>query len=183
MGPWDVLSTLFKISSWLTNIFIITINPVTLIPVYDPTFLFIGSLSFGDMRWSLMVFDGSSKISSPKPYIVVPYYQGLSESYKNICKQYGIDVHLKGGQTIKDHLMSPKDKEPINIKKSGVIYRYKCDRVDCDDEYIGESARNFEESWKNISRPHLPYMTIIISLVMMSLLTILPYWGERTKTS
>ena len=30
----------------------------------------------------------------------------------------------------------------------GVIYRYKCDRVDCDDEYIGESARNFEERLK-----------------------------------
>ena len=40
---------------------------------------------------------GSSKISGPKPYIVVPYHQGLSESYKNIFKQYGIDVHLKGG--------------------------------------------------------------------------------------
>ena len=59
---------------------------------------------------------GSSTISGPKPYIVVPYHQGLSESYKNICKQYGIDVHLKGGQTIKDHLMSPKDKDPINKK-------------------------------------------------------------------
>ena len=59
---------------------------------------------------------GSSTISGPKPYIVVPYQQGLSESYKNICKQYGIDVHLKGGQTIKDHLMSPKDKDPINKK-------------------------------------------------------------------
>ena len=65
---------------------------------------------------------GSSSSIGPKPHIVVPYHQGLSESYKNICKQYGIDVHLKGGQTIKDHLMSPKDKDPIN-KKSGVIYR------------------------------------------------------------
>ena len=51
-----------------------------------------------------------------KLHIVVPYHQGLSESYKNICKQYGIDVHLKGGHTIKDHLMSPKDKDPINKK-------------------------------------------------------------------
>ena len=59
---------------------------------------------------------GSSINSGPKPYIVVPYHQELSESYKNICKQYGIDVHLKGGQTIKDHLMSPKDKDPINKK-------------------------------------------------------------------
>ena len=59
---------------------------------------------------------GSSSTIGPKPHIVVPYHQGLSESYKNICEQYGIDVHLKGGQTIKDHLMSPKDKDPINKK-------------------------------------------------------------------
>ena len=59
---------------------------------------------------------GSSSNSGPKPHIVVPYHHGLSESYKNICKQYGIDVHLKGGHTIKDHLMSPKDKDPINKK-------------------------------------------------------------------
>ena len=33
-------------------------------------------------------------------------------------------------------------------RKVGVIYRYKCDRVDCDEEYIGESARNFEMRFK-----------------------------------
>ena len=90
---------------------------------------------------------GSNNIRTPKPYTVVPYHQGLSESYKNICRKYGIDVHLKGGHTIKDLLMAPKDKDPL-LKKSGVIYRYKCDRVDCEDEYIGESARNFEERYK-----------------------------------
>ena len=87
-----------------------------------------------------------SNIRAPKPYIVVPYHQELSESYKRICKKYGIEVHLKGGHTIKDLLMAPKDKDPL-LKKSGVIYRYKCDRVDCD-EYIGEAARNFEERFK-----------------------------------
>ena len=91
--------------------------------------------------------DQSSNTKTPKPYTVVPYHQGLSESYKNICRKYGIDVHLKGGHTIKDHLMAPKDKDPL-LKKSGLIYRYKCDRVDCEDEYIGESARNFEERYK-----------------------------------
>ena len=85
-----------------------------------------------------------SNIRAPKPYIVVPYHQGLSESYKNICMMYGIEVHLKGGHTIKGLLMAPKDKDPL-LKKGGVIYRYTCDRVDWDDEYIGESARNFEE--------------------------------------
>ena len=43
--------------------------------------------------------------------------------------------------------MAPKHKDPI-LKKSGVIYRYKCDRVDCDEEYIGESARTFAKRFR-----------------------------------
>ena len=57
-----------------------------------------------------------SNTRAPKPYIVVPYHQGLSESFKRTCKKYGIEVHLKGGHTIKDLLMAPKDKDPI-LKK------------------------------------------------------------------
>ena len=49
---------------------------------------------------------GSNNIRTPKPYTVVPYHQGLSESYKNICRKYGIDLHLKGGHT-KEHLKTP----------------------------------------------------------------------------
>ena len=59
-------------------------------------------------------------------------------------RSYGIEVHLKGGPTIKNLLMTPKDKDPI-LKRSGVIYRFKCNRVECDGEYIGESTRNFGE--------------------------------------
>ena len=77
----------------------------------------------------------------PKTHIVVPYHQELSESFKKTCKK-GIEVHLKGGHTIKDLLMASKDKDP-SLKRSGVIYRYKCDRVDCGHGYIEESARNF----------------------------------------
>ena len=33
-------------------------------------------------------------------------------------------------------------------KRSGVIYRYKHDRVECDDEYISESSRTFGERFK-----------------------------------
>ena len=32
--------------------------------------------------------------------------------------------------------------------KSGVIYRYQWERVECDDEYIGESSRTFGERFK-----------------------------------
>ena len=43
--------------------------------------------------------------------------------------------------------MAPKDQDPMK-KRNGVIYRYKCDRVECDDEYIGESSRTFGERFK-----------------------------------
>ena len=52
------------------------------------------------------------KISTPKSnnisnktinrgHITVSYIEGLSESMKNICKKYGIQVHLKSGKSIK----------------------------------------------------------------------------------
>ena len=52
-------------------------------------------------------------------------------------------------------LMAPKDKDPM-LKKSGVIYRYKCDRVQCDEEYIGESSRIFGEGFKEHQKAPSP---------------------------
>ena len=89
----------------------------------------------------------SSKNNINKGYITVSYCEGLSESVKNICKKYGIQVHFKSGKSIKDELVAPKDKDHMT-KKSGIIYRYKCDRLECDEEYIGETARTFGERYK-----------------------------------
>ena len=75
------------------------------------------------------------------------YSEGVSESVKNICKKYGIQVHLKSGKSIKDELVAPKDKDHLT-KKSGIIYRYRCNRLECDGEYIGETARTFGERYK-----------------------------------
>ena len=88
-------------------------------------------------------------------YMVVPYQQGLSERVKNTCQKYGIQVHFKGGQTIKDLLMGPKDKDPIT-NKSGVIYRYKCSEDGCEEEYIRESSRTFAESFKEHQKSPSP---------------------------
>ena len=41
-------------------------------------------------------------------------------------------------------------------EKSGVIYRYSCDRVECDEEYIGESARTFAERFKEHQKAPSP---------------------------
>ena len=93
--------------------------------------------------------------NTPKPYITVPYYRGLSESVKKKCSNYGVQVYFRGGTTIKNLLMAPKDKDPM-MKKSGVIYSYKCGRVDCDEEYIGESSRTFGERFKEHQKAPSP---------------------------
>ena len=79
--------------------------------------------------------------------VTVPYNEGLSETFKNICKRYGIQVHFKSGKTIKEELVALKDQDHIT-KKSGIIYRYQCDMLECDHEYIGETARTFGERFK-----------------------------------
>ena len=74
-------------------------------------------------------------------HIVIPYTQGLCESIKRICGRYGIQTHFKGGKTIKNLLVSPKDKDPM-FNQSGAIYRYQCNNLGCDDEYIGENLQD-----------------------------------------
>ena len=64
-----------------------------------------------------------------------------------VGEKYDIQVHFKSGRTIKDELVAPKDKDHIT-KKSGIIYRFKCDRLECDEEYIGETSRTFGERFR-----------------------------------
>ena len=45
---------------------------------------------------------------------------------------------------LKAFCCAKKDKDPT-IKKSGVIHRYKCDMVESDEGYIGESSRTVGE--------------------------------------
>ena len=79
----------------------------------------------------------------------------LYMTLKRSCSRFGVQVHFKGGLTIKDLLMAPKDKDHI-LKKSGVIYKYTCDKVECDEEYIGESARLFAERFKEHQKAPSP---------------------------
>ena len=101
----------------------------------------------------------------PRPHITVPYYRGLSESIRQRCKNYGVQVYFRGGKTIKNLLMAPKDLDPM-MKKSGVIYSYKCGRVECNEEYIGESLGPLGRGSRNIKRPLPPYLTILTTLVI-----------------
>ena len=56
-----------------------------------------------------------------KGHIVIPYPQGLCESIKKICGWYDIQTHFKGSNTIRNLLVSPKDKDAM-VSKSRAIY-------------------------------------------------------------
>ena len=78
-------------------------------------------------RSTRQVNDGGNNSAQPanhgvqsKGHIVIPYTQGLCESIKRICGRYGIQTHFKGGKTIKNLLVSPKDKDPM-LNQSGTI--------------------------------------------------------------
>ena len=43
--------------------------------------------------------------------------------------------------------MFPKDKEAIT-KQRNFIYWFKCSKTECDDDFIGELSRSFEERYK-----------------------------------
>ena len=63
---------------------------------------------------------------------------------------------FKGTNTIRELLVHPKDKDNI-LKKSGVIYRYKCGKwVDSEDEYTEESGRTFAERFREHMRAPSP---------------------------
>ena len=66
-----------------------------------------------------------------------------------------MQVYFQGGNATKNLLVAPKDKDRI-MMKSGVIYRYKCNKVDCDEEYIGESSRVFGERFKEHQKAPSP---------------------------
>ena len=58
-------------------------------------------------------------------YISVPYFPGLSESYKKIFKHTPIQVCFKGVNTFKSLLMHPKDKISTDQKKD-IVYHWEC---------------------------------------------------------
>ena len=52
-------------------------------------------------------------------------------------------------------MVAPTDTDPIT-KKSSIIYRFKCDRVECNEKYIRESSRTFRERFKENLKPPSP---------------------------
>ena len=99
----------------------------------------------------------TTKQSTNRCHIVIPYVPGIGESIKNIGKKHGVPVYFKGGRTHKNILVSPKDKD--EMVKNSVIYTYCCEEIDCNEEYIGKSGRTFGERFKEHLKNPSPIFT------------------------
>ena len=103
-----------------------------------------------------------------KPQMVIPYYKGISESLKNTCRKHGVQVYFKGGNTIKNLMMAPKDQDTIQKKVESFIdtsvteWNVMRNTLESPQEHL-------ERGSKNTSRHPPLYMTILTPLV-----TILP---------
>ena len=86
----------------------------------------------------------------PPPLVRLPYIQGLSEELKRVFKKHGVNTFIKPTNTFRNLLVKPKDPTDKGHKR-GVVYNVPC--VDCDDFYVGETARKmkvrFEEHCKS----------------------------------
>ena len=91
-----------------------------------------------------------------KGHLLIPYTQGLCKSIKKICSRYAIQTHFKGNSTIKNLLVSPKEKDPM-ANKSWANW-FQCGDLTCDEEYIGETSSTFGERFKeHIKEPSPMY--------------------------
>ena len=75
----------------------------------------------------------------------------IHKVFVKVSKRSVVDMASKHTSRVakpsKNLLVSPKDKDPI-LNQSGAIYRYQCNNLGCDDEYIGETSRTFGERYK-----------------------------------
>ena len=74
--------------------------------------------------------------------VTLPYIEGTSEQLRRAFNSAGVPTAFKPQQTLRQVLVSPKDKID-KLKQSGTVYQISCST--CSDTYIGESVRKLEK--------------------------------------
>ena len=80
--------------------------------------------------------------------------------FMTVCSKHRKQLYFKGANILKKFLVAPKDKD-TTTQKSGVIYMYKWDRVEGDEDYIVESTRTFGKDLKNTLKPISLFMNTL----------------------
>ena len=87
---------------------------------------------------------------------MLPYIKGVSEALKRTYGAYGIRVAFKPTQTLRQLLVSPKDKTEKK-DTAGPIYYIRCQgqtqRGQCTESYIGETERSLKTRFLEHRRP------------------------------
>ena len=84
-------------------------------------------------------------------FISVPYFLGLSESFKQLFKYTPVHVCFKGQNTTKSMLMHPKGKVDPSLKKY-VVYQWSCTKPNCKSSYIRETSKSLCDHIKEHSK-------------------------------
>ena len=84
-------------------------------------------------------------------FVSVPYFPGLSESFKKIFRYTPIQFCFKGVNTLKSLLMHPKDKVSTKQKKD-VVFHWECQADGCNSSYVGETSWALRERVKEHSK-------------------------------
>ena len=100
--------------------------------------------------------NNSGNNSNQKPYMVTPYYKGLGESLKKICSKHGVQVYFKGGNTIKNLLVAPKDQDSIQIRVESYIdinvtgWNVMRNILESPQEHLERGSKNIKSTLPNI---------------------------------
>ena len=85
-----------------------------------------------------------------KGHITLPYVGYCSDAIARRIRKAGVAVHMKPTNTIRSRLVHPKDKIPKD-QKCGVVYHVEC--ADCNNSYVGETARSLKSRLKEHRQP------------------------------
>lgn len=72
----------------------------------------------------------------------------MTDAISRTIRKAGVAVHHRPFNTIRSHLVHPKDKVPKD-ERTGVVYQIQCG--DCDATYVGETERSLR---KRVSEHH-----------------------------
>ncbi len=76
-----------------------------------------------------------------KGLVVIPYIQGISESFSRVLKKHNVSTAMSLHMTVSSWVVHPKEKKSMD-QTTGIVYKITCS--DCDKAYIGETSRMFE---------------------------------------
>ena len=98
--------------------------------------------------------DGGTK-TKPTGHITLSYVPKVSENLRRIFGKYGVQVHFKPANTLRQVLVRPKDPTPPK-ERCGPVYLIKCEGGDndpCEAAYIGETERTLKARIMEHRRP------------------------------